>query len=191
MDARKGRGKNVKKSGSADVALNFIRKLYALEKKGKTRHLTPSQLAQLRKKEAEPVLDTFRIWLEKKSLQVVPKSLLGKAVAYTLSQWDRLTRYIDHGHATLDNNLAENCIRPFVVGRKNWLFAGTPEGASASAAIYSLIESAKSSSLDVYSYLRYLYENLPFAQSDDDYRKLLPHQLTAEQLALPKNFSVV
>ena len=191
MDAQKGRCRKVQKSGSVDLALSFIRKLYGIEKRGKIQNLTPAQLVQLRKKEAEPILDKFRIWLEKKSLQVVPKSLLGKAVGYTLSQWDRLTRYIDHGHATPDNNLAENCIRPFVVGRKNWLFAGTPEGASASAAIYSLIESAKSSSLDVYSYLRYLYENLPFAQSDDDYRKLLPHQLTAEQLALPKNFSVV
>jgi len=191
MDAQKGRGMSVKKIGSVDVALGFIRKLYAIEKKAKAQNLDPSQLIQLRKKEAGPVLDTFRIWLEKKSLHVVPKSLLGKAVAYTLSQWDRLIRYMDHGAATPDNNLAENSIRPFVIGRKNWLFAGTPEGASASAAIYTLVETAKGCGLDVYQYLRYLFEHLPLVQSEDDHRKLLPHQLTTEQLALPQNYSVV
>lgn len=191
MDAQKSRGKNVKKSGSVDVGLGFIKKLYTIEKQAKTQNLSPSQLVQLRKKEAEPVLGKFRIWLEKKSLHVVPKSLLGKAVSYALSQWHRLTGYINNGVVTPDNNLAENSIRPFVVGRKNWLFAGTPEGAAASAAIYSLVETAKNNELDVYGYLRYLFEQLPFAQSEDDYRKLLPHQLTAEQLTLPQNFSVV
>ncbi len=113
--------------------------------KGKAKNLTPKELVRLRKDEAGPILEKFRVWLEKKSLQVVPKSLLGKAVSYTLSQWERLVKYIDNGVVTPDNNLAENSIRPFVVGRKNWLFAGTPEGASASAGIYSLIETAKSS----------------------------------------------
>ncbi len=91
----------------------------------------------------------------------------------------------------MDNNLAENAIRPFVVGRKNWLFAGTPEGAQSSAAIYSLIETAKASGLDVYQYLRYLFENIPFARSEEDYLNLLPQQLTADKLILPQNFSVV
>jgi len=104
---------------------------------------------------------------------------------------DRLVRYVDCGIAPLDNNLAENAIRPFVVGRKNWLFAGTPEGAEASAAMYSLIETAKASGLDVYQYLRYLFENLPFAQSEQDYRNLLPLHLTSDKLILPQNFSVV
>lgn len=191
MDAQKARGKNIKKRGSVDVALSFIRKLYLLEKKGKARNLTPKELVELRKDEAGPILEKFRVWLEKKSLQVVPKSLLGKAVSYTLSQWERLVKYVDNGVVTPDNNLAENSIRPFVVGRKNWLFAGNPEGASASATIYSLIETAKSCGLDVYAYLRYLFENLPMAKTEDDYRGLLPHNLTTEQLVLPRSFSVV
>ena len=191
MDASKAGSAKSKKNGSVDVALGYIRKLYALEKGAKTRKLDADRLVALRQSEAKPLLDKFRKWLEKKSLHVVPKSLLGKAVSYTLDQWPRLVSYLEIGCATPDNNLAENAIRPFVVGRKNWLFAGTPEGAAASAAIYSLIESAKVNGLDTYKYLRYLFENLPFAQSEEDYQKLLPQQLNADELTLPQGFSVV
>lgn len=191
MDARKAGSSKPKKGGSVDVALGYIKKLYAIEKRAKNQDLNIQQLVALRHSEATPMLTKFRKWLEKKSLHVVPKSLLGKAVSYALDQWPRLVRYLDIGYATPDNNLAENAIRPFVVGRKNWLFAGTPEGAEASAIIYSLIQTAKANGLDSYSYLRYLFENLPFATSDEDYRNLLPKQLGADKLVLPNNFSVV
>ena len=139
MDAAKAGSSKSKKSGSVDVALHYIRKLYGIEKRAKVRKLDVEQLVALRQEEAKPLLTKFRKWLEKKSLHVVPKSLLGKAVSYSLDQWPQLVGYLDVGYATPDNNLAENAIRPFVVGRKNWLFAGTPEGAEASAAIYSLL----------------------------------------------------
>ena len=87
----------------------------------------------------------------------MPKSLLGIAVNHTLKQWNRLLVYLEHGDTTPDNNLAENAIRPVVVGRKNWLFSGTPEGAQASACLYSLIETAKAYNLEPYKYLRYLF----------------------------------
>jgi transposase len=103
-------------------------------------------------------LPNFNAWLAKKKTQVVPKSLLGKAVNYALSQWARLLVYLDHGSMTPDNNRAENAIRPFVLGRKNWLFAGTPEGAQASGDLFSLIETAKANGLEPYKYLRYLFE---------------------------------
>jgi len=93
--------------------------------------------------------------MAKKKLQTPPKGLLGKAVAYTLNQWHRLVGYIEDGNASIDNNMAENSIRPFVVGRKNWLFCGTPEGAQASALLYSLIETAKANKLEPYAYLLY------------------------------------
>ena len=191
MDAAKAGSSKSKKRGSVDVALDYIRKLYGIEKRAKIQKLKAEQLVAVRHKESKPLLDKFRKWLEKKSLQVVPKSLLGKAVSYTLDQWPRLVAYLDVGYATPDNNLAENAIRPFVVGRKNWLFAGTPEGAAASAAIYSLIETAKANGLDTYKYLRYLFENLPCAESEEDYRKLLPQQLAADELVLPQSYSVV
>ena len=103
---------------------------------------------------------------------------------YTLKQWHRLVEYCDHGEVTPDNNAAENAIRPFVVGRKNWLFSGTPEGAAASACLYSLIETAKANGLEPYKYLRYLFQKLPFATSEDDYRKLLPQYLSDAELDL-------
>lgn len=92
--------------------------------------------------------------------------------------------YLDHSAMTPDNNLAENAIRPFVVGRKNWLFSGTPEGAQASALLYSLIETAKANSLEPYKYLRYLFEKLPLATTVEEYSALLPMNLRAEDLAL-------
>ena len=92
-------------------------------------------------------------WLEKRQGQVLPKGLLGKAINYCLGQWHRLTNYLKSGYASIDNNSAENAIRPFVIGRKNWLFSGTPAGARAGATIYSLIESAKACGLEPYACL--------------------------------------
>ena len=110
---------------------------------------------------------------------------MGKAVAYTLNQWHRLVGYIEDGHLSIDNNMAENSIRPFVVGRKNWLFSGTPEGAEASALLYSLIETAKANTLEPYAYLRYIFDKLPLATTLEEYEALLPWNITPEQLALP------
>jgi len=104
-------------------------------------------------------------------------------LSYALTQWPRLIRYLENGHITPDNNAAENAIRPFVVGRKNWLFAGHPNGAHASATLYSLIETAKACGLDAYQYLRFLFEKLPYAQTGEDLKALLPQNLTSERLS--------
>jgi transposase len=96
---------------------------------------------------------------------------------YTLKQWDRLVVYISDPHVELDNNPAENAIRPFAAGRKNWLFAGSPAGARASANLYRLVETAKANNLEPYRYLRYIFERLPYAKKPDDYRKLTPQHL--------------
>ncbi len=111
------------KGGSAGVAVATIGKLYAIEKRATERGLSLEERVQERKMSAQPLLDEFKDWLGRKTTQVPPKSLLGKAVNYTLRQWDRLVTYIDHGHLTPDNNLAENAIRPFVVGRNYADFA--------------------------------------------------------------------
>jgi len=182
-EAQKGSGKKGK-TGSVDVALNFIRKLYGIEKEGKKLNLSAEELVVLRQKKTKPILDDFFKWLSKKVKHVTPKSLLGIAVNYTLNQWSRLLTYLEHGEVTPDNNLAENAIRPFVIGRKNWLFSGTPKGAEASAAIYSLIESAKANGLDAYKYLRYIFEKLPFANMEAEYSELLPMNLKAEDLII-------
>lgn len=105
---------------------------------------------------------------------VVPSSLLGKALQYMSGQWPKLIRYIGNGNWPISNNLCENAIRPFVVGRKGWLFADTVAGAQASANLYSLVESAKANGTDPYRYLLWLFQRLPHAMSVDEYAALLP-----------------
>ena len=155
------------------MALATIQKLYTIERGARERELTPEQRRAERQAKARPVLEEFRRWLDDKALKTPPKSLLGKAVAYTLGQWPRLIVYLDEGHLTPDNNLVENAIRPFCVGRKNWLFSATPKGASASAALYSLIETAKANGLEPYAYLRHVFAELPRATTVEHVEALL------------------
>jgi len=89
----------------------------------------------------------------------------------------KLIRYLEDGHITPDNNAAENAIRPFVVGRKNWLFAGSPAGADAAATLYSLIETGKACGIEPYQYLRFLFEKIPYASTEADYAALLPQNV--------------
>jgi len=180
-DVTKAQGKK-RKAGAADIALRYIKQLYRLEQKAKKEGYSPEQIYRMRQEESKPVLDDFKKWLKKKKLQTPPKGLLGKAVNYTLNQWHRLVGYIEDGNLSIDNNMAENSIRPFVLGRKNWLFSGTPEGAQASALLYSLIETAKANKLEPYAYLRYIFEKLPVAVTLEDYEALLPWNITPKQL---------
>jgi transposase len=175
IDARGKGGKG--KTGSAEVALGYIGQLYKIEKGVRAAELSISEMEQLRKERAGPVLEEFKAWLEKRRDQTPPKGFLGTAINYALSRWDRLVRYLENGHITPDNNAAENAIRPFVVGRKNWLFAGSPAGADAAATLYSLIETAKACGLDPYQYLRLLFEKIPYAQSEADYAALIPQNI--------------
>lgn len=178
------RGKaNAKKTGSAEVAVDYIRKLYIIEKAVRQADLSSDEILSLRKEKATPVLEEFKEWLDKRASLTPPKGLLGKAFYYALSNWPRLVRYLENIHITPDNNLAENAIRPFVVGRKNWLFAGHPNGAHAAATLYSLIETAKACGLEPYWYLRLLFEKLPLALGEEDYAALLPQKISREQLA--------
>ena len=132
---------------------------------------------------AKPVMEQFHSWLLKRAPQVPPKSQLGKAISYCLSQWKRLVVYIEDGHLSIDNNAAENAIRPFVPGRKNWLFAGTSEGAEASAMLYSLVETAKANGHEPYSYLRHIFAKLPYATTLSEYEALLPWNVDPQKLA--------
>ena len=163
----------------------YIRALYKIEKDAKAKELTGDALLLERQEKAKPILDEFKLWLDVMVEAAPPKSLLGKAVNYALNQWHRLIVYVDTAYVTLDNNMAENTIRPFVIGRKNWLFSASPEGAAASAALYSLIETAKANGLEPYWYFRYLLEKLPDAMTEDDYKALLPQYLDKTKLAGP------
>ncbi|WP_159250493.1 IS66 family transposase, partial [Pseudomonas syringae group genomosp. 3] len=108
------------------------------------------------------------------------KSVLGKAVGYLANNWSRLKRYVEAGFLPIDNNPAERAIKPFVIGRKAWLFSDTPKGATASAQIYSLVETAKVNGQEPYTWLRHVLERLPLAQSVADYEALLPWNCSPE-----------
>ena len=112
-----------KKSKSALEGIKHIKKLYTLENDLRSKKLSLEDFLEQRKNKAEPILDTFKQWLDKRSENVLPESALGKAVHYALNQWDYLIRYLESPYLTPDNNASENAIRPFVLGRKNWLFS--------------------------------------------------------------------
>jgi transposase len=181
VQARQQNGRQKSKTGSGDVALSYIKRLYRVESIAKEQEYSPEQIQKLRQEQAKPILDEFKVWLEKRFVQTPPKGLLGKAIAYALNQWPRLIIYLQDGQLRPDNNLAENAIRPFVVGRKNWLFSGHPRGAEASACLYSLIETAKANQFEPYLYLRFLFNRLPTATSTEDYKILLPQYLDRGQ----------
>jgi transposase len=165
------------KFGHAEEALQYIRQLYAIEREADEKELTCRQRVSLRREKAQPVVDDFHQWLKSLKSKTHPKGLLGKAILYTLNQWEQLTLFLEFGFIPLDNNLAENTIRPFVVGRKNWLFCDTVAGAEASARLYSLVETARANKLNPHHYLQTLFERLPGAETEDHLKSLLPQYL--------------
>ena len=156
------------KTGKADMALSMIQKLYRIEISLKDKSV--EEKYQLRQEKAKPLLAKFYQWLAKAN--VVTKSALGKAISYCQNQWHKLIRYIDDGNLTIDNNRAERAVKPFVVGRKNWLFSNTANGAKASAMLYSIIETAKANGLIPFDYIAHCLERLSRDPSDID--SLLP-----------------
>jgi transposase len=173
-DVVKAAGSKNMRKGKANHALSLIRNLYLIEREAKNKGYTEEQILSIRKERSKPIIDEFEIWLKEHAPVIPPQSLLGKAFGYTLSQWPRLVKYLDNGLVRMDNNLIENAIRPFVIGRKNWLFSVSQEGARASASFYSLIETAKANDLEPYKYLKYLFGKFPFAKTSEDIFNLLP-----------------
>jgi transposase len=143
----------------AQAALEFIGALYGIEREGQD--LKPEGLACLRQQKAVPILTAFRAWLNNTARVVLPKSPMGQAIQYALNQWTALNRYPQDGRLTIDNNVAERAIRPLVVGRKNWVFAGSDAGGERAAVIYSLIETCKQHHLDPFVYLADVLKRLP------------------------------
>ncbi len=167
------------KTGKADWAINQLRKLYRIEVEIKDKSSVEKRAE--RQVRAKPLLDQFKSWLDKSALQVPPKSAIGKAIAYSLGQWEKLERYLENGNLQIDNNRAERAIKPFVIGRKNWLFSNTAKGAQASAILYSLIETAKANGLTPFDYLHHLLEELPRKPERVD--QLLPWNVDLPQEA--------
>ena len=167
-----GKTKGKARTPLAKQALQRIQLLYAIERQGKK--LTDEQRKQLRQDKAVPVLDALHEWLEKNLSRVPRQSALGKALYYLNSQWEKLNVYTTDGRINIDNNLTENAIRPFVIGRKNWLFSDTVAGANAGANLYSLVETAKANQKEPYAYLKKVFTKLPQATTVEEIEALLP-----------------
>ncbi|MTH55804.1 IS66 family transposase [Bacillus mangrovi] len=145
----------------AEQALQEIGRIYKVEKEIAKGESTPEERFSIRQKQSKPLVEAFFTWLKKIRPQVLPKSSLGIAIKYTLNQQRKLEEPFKDGRLEIDNNLAERSIKPFVIGRKNWLFSQSSKGAKASATVYSLIETAKENQLNVFQYLVYLFETMP------------------------------
>ena len=169
------------KRGKADEAVALIGKLYGIEREFKQASIEARYLA--RQTCSVPVLAELQVWLQKTQPLVTPKSALGTALAYMGDLWSRLTRYTERGDLPIDNNRCENAIRPFVIGRKAWLFSDTPAGAHSSAVIYSLVQTAIANGLEPYAWLRRVIRDLPAANTVDAVEALLPWNLRIPDLS--------
>jgi len=170
LKAQKATGRG----GLAAEGLALIQRIYRVEKLAREAKLTPEQRKKLRDERARPIWDELRRWLDAKRGHAPPQTLVGKAIGFLDNQWPLLIRYLDDGRVEVDNNLCENAIRPFVMGRKAWLFSDTPAGAHASARLYSLIETAKASGLEPYAYLEHVFAELPAMTTVAEIETLLP-----------------
>jgi transposase len=157
----------------ASQFMDLIQKLYLIERQINENDLPVLEYRQKRSKIiVEEIFKLLNHWQPK----VTPQGLLGKAIGYAMNQWPKLVIFLNFDFLPLDNNLAENDIRPFVLGRKNWLFAGSPRGAHASCALFSIIQTAKLNGLEPYWYLRYLFEKLPTANAEQ-LKAVAPHRI--------------
>jgi len=184
MDVQKATAKKVT-HGTAKEILDLIGLLYKVEHNIK--ELEPEKKVWERLKLAVPILDAIKAILDERIDHIPPKSLLGQAMTYARNQWSRAVSYVECGLITPDNNAAENAIRPVALGRKNWLFAGAPKGADASAMLFSLVETAKANEIEPQAYLKFLFERFPAAQTMEDMRALMPQRVDRSLFpSLPK-----
>lgn len=160
VDALKSLPKDANTTSTlAKEGRDYCNKLFHIERSFS--ELTSEERYIARLEQSKPVLEAFLVWLNEKKPKVLPKSGLGKVINYCLNQWSKLETFLENGEIELSNNRAERAIKPFVIGRKNWLFNKSPHGAAASAIIYSIVETAKANHLSPFHYLEYLFEKLP------------------------------
>ncbi|WP_434559381.1 IS66 family transposase [Pseudomonas sp. R1-6] len=161
------------KSVLAEQALRYIAALYEIEREA--RDLEPDVRRRIRQEKAAPLMDAFHTWMIAQRELVHEGLAITKALDYSLKRWTALSRYLDDGTVPIDNNHIENQIRPWALGRKNWLFAGSLRSGQRAAALMSLIQSAKLNGHDAYAYLKDVLIRLP-TQRASEIRELLPHR---------------
>ena len=145
----------------AGAALKMFQQLYDIERDARQENLPAGAIKELRQEKSKPILNQLEAWLKEQIILTVPKSAIGSAIAYTLTLWPRLIRYIDNGQFHIDNNLIENSIRPVALGRKNYLFAGSHEAAQQAAVIYSILATCKLQGVEPFAYLTKILSIIP------------------------------
>ena len=167
------KGKQLDYTQPSVQGMMYINQLFHLEDIIKAKHSSFDAIKKARLEKEKPIVEGFLSWLDKQN--PVKGSRMDKAVTYILNRRDYLMTYLEDGRCSFSNNLSENAIRPFTVGRKNWLFCDTPHGAQASAIVYTMVEMAKANGVNVYHYLTYLLEKLPDdSMSDNELDQLAP-----------------
>ena len=169
------------KEGVAHDVLKYITLIAKIEEEIK--ELTTTDKFKARLLREKPVLDELHIYLTAMHPRVLPKSPLGQAVSYTLNQWPKLLTYLQDGRLENNNNRSERAIKPFAVGRKNWLFSSSVAGAEAGAIIFSLIETCKHHDIEAYDWFRYVLQHIPLCKSDDEIEALMPFNIDRALLA--------
>jgi len=166
--------KLAKTRGLAHEAINFFKALYKIEKEARENNLSSIDRFKLRDQKAPSVLEKFKLWLDGYLTKTPLQSKIYDAIRYTLSNWDFLKNYLQDGKLEIDNNQIENSIRPFALGRKNWLFKGSPTGAKAGAIFYSLIETCKANNVEPYKYFCAMLNRIRQCTTEEHYHELLP-----------------
>jgi len=175
--------KAVKSKGLAHKFVKLIGKLYTVETKCRNNNFTPEQIKQTRQEQAKPEIEKILSLLQDSANKILPKSALGKAIQYCLNQWPKLIKYLDDGRLDIDNNRTERAIKPFVIGRKNWMFSNSVAGAKAGEIIYSLIETCAAHQVEPYAYLRAVLANITAADTLEKLEELTPYNISKELLS--------
>ena len=159
----------------ADYVLERMQQLYVIERSCKEKELDYDQRKEIRMKKATPILELLGKWMKEQYIQTLPKSPIGKALAYSIERWDKLCLYTTNGMLSIDNNPVENSLRGVAIGRKNYLFCGSHEAAKRSAMLYSLLGTCKMNGINPFDWLKEVLERIP-AHPINKIKELLPHQ---------------
>jgi hypothetical protein len=168
--------------GLSHQAIKFFKKLTKIEHDIKNNKFDEKRTKSYRKQHTIPILDEFKIWLDKNIQLVPPRFPIGAAIQYTLNQWPKLIKYLEDGRLEWSNNFSERIMKAFATGRKNWLFSNSVKGAEASSIIYSLVVTCQHHKIDVFRYFRYILQNIPNCANVEELEKLLPYNVNLKSI---------
>jgi len=176
--------RSTKSKGLAHAAVQIIKALYDIETEMRDQGLSVQQRYDYRQQYSKPLLEQFKTFLDENRTKVLSKSPLGEAFTYAVNQWPKLIRYIEDGRLEIDNGLSERKIKPFVIGRKNWIFCNSIAGAKAAEVLFSIIETCELHKIEPYAYLRFVLTKIPYAKTVEELEQLMPFNIKPEQLVI-------